>query len=73
MLDLDISTADAHALLTARDDDPDGVSRRRFLQLVGAGVGTGALTGLDGLLPAPIGRGRPDRSVLTMASSSSSA
>ena len=51
MLDPDISTADAHALLTARDDDPDGVSRRRFLQLVGAGVGTGALTGLDGLLP----------------------
>ena len=44
MLDHDIDTAPALALLTQRDNDPLGLSRRRFLQLVGLGVGAG-LTG----------------------------
>ena len=49
MLDPDISTADALRLLTvpAIDDldDPKGMDRRRFLQMMGYGVGAGALMG----------------------------
>ncbi len=43
MLDADISTRDALRLLTAPDNDPMRMGRRRFLQLVGMGVGAGAL------------------------------
>ena len=45
MLDPDISAVDALALLSVRDNDPTGYSRRRFLQMVGWGVGGGALLG----------------------------
>lgn len=45
MLDPDISTADALRLLTAPDNDPAGLDRRRFLQLMGWGVGAGAMLG----------------------------
>ena len=54
MLDHDIDTAPALALLTSRDNDPLSLSRRRFLQLVGLGVGAG-LTG-GSLLEALGGR-----------------
>lgn len=54
MLDRDIDTAPALALLTQRDNDPLSLSRRRFLQLVGLGVGAG-LTG-GSLLDALGGR-----------------
>ena len=54
MLDHDIDTAPALALLTTRDNDPLSLSRRRFLQLVGLGVGAG-LTG-GSLLEALGGR-----------------
>jgi uncharacterized protein (DUF1501 family) len=55
MLDPDISTQDALRLLTLRDqpDDPTGIDRRRFLQMVGWGVGAGALTGSLGELVLP--------------------
>ena len=59
MLDPDISTADALRLLTVPDRDPMRMGRRRFLQLLGMGVGAGALTGsLAGIgegWAAPIG------------------
>ena len=45
MLDPDISTADALRHLHFPDDDPGALDRRRFLQLVGLGVGAGALAG----------------------------
>ena len=47
MIDPDISTEDARRLLTVdeRDDSPLNMDRRRFLQLVGWGVGAGALVG----------------------------
>ncbi len=45
MLDPDISTADALRHLHVADVDPNALDRRRFLQLVGLGVGAGALTG----------------------------
>ena len=45
MLDPDISTADALRHLQVDDTDPNAFDRRRFLQLVGLGVGAGALTG----------------------------
>jgi len=45
MLDPDISTADALALLQVAETDPHALDRRRFLQLVGLGVGAGALVG----------------------------
>ncbi len=49
MIDPDISTADALRLLTVpaidRPDDPLGMDRRRFLQMMGYGVGAGALMG----------------------------
>ena len=45
MLDLDISARDAFAHLSIRDE-PSQIGRRRFLQLIGMGMGAGAL--LDG-------------------------
>ncbi|MFZ4718834.1 MAG: DUF1501 domain-containing protein [Ilumatobacteraceae bacterium] len=60
MLDQDISTRDALALLTSHDDGPMTLGRRRFLQMVGMGVGAGALAGTmagfdDAWAGAPIG------------------
>ncbi len=54
MLDPDISTDDALRLLTDPDNDPKGLDRRRFLQLMGWGVGAGAMLGGLGevLLPS---------------------
>lgn len=45
MLDPDISTADALGHLQFPESDPNVLDRRRFLQLVGLGVGAGALVG----------------------------
>ncbi len=45
MLDPDISTADALAHLRVAETDAHVLDRRRFLQLVGLGVGAGALAG----------------------------
>jgi uncharacterized protein (DUF1501 family) len=45
MLDSDISTADALRHLQVAESDPHALDRRRFLQLVGLGVGAGALAG----------------------------
>jgi uncharacterized protein (DUF1501 family) len=45
MLDPDISTADALAHLRTEETDAGVLDRRRFLQLVGFGVGAGALVG----------------------------
>ncbi|MDO8363848.1 MAG: DUF1501 domain-containing protein [Actinomycetota bacterium] len=53
MIDPDISTQDALRLLTTPDDDPRGLDRRRFLQLMGWGVGAGALAGGLGEVFAP--------------------
>ncbi len=50
MLDPDISTADALAHLQTVETDPGALDRRRFLQLVGLGVGAGALAGQAGSL-----------------------
>ncbi len=55
MLDNDISTTEALAHLHAPepidpDLDPHGMDRRRFLQLVGMGVGAGAVIGGSGSL-----------------------
>ncbi|HWM18422.1 MAG TPA: DUF1501 domain-containing protein [Ilumatobacteraceae bacterium] len=63
VLDRDIDTAPALAMLTSRDDDPFSLSRRRFLQLVGLGVGAGltggslleALGGRDSWAAPPVG------------------
>jgi uncharacterized protein (DUF1501 family) len=58
MLDPDISTQDALRLLTDPDNDPRGLDRRRFLQLMGWGVGAGAMMGglgevvLPGMMPS---------------------
>ena len=58
-LDPDISAEQALRLLSAPDDDPSGLDRRRFLQLMGWGVGAGALAGgLGELLPSGILPGR---------------
>src|SRR4051794_21062802 len=57
MLDRDISAREARALLSVRADasslTAEGLNRRRFLQMVGLGLGGGALIGniLPGLLP----------------------
>lgn len=56
MLNSDISTADAIRHLSIRENDPWAVDRRRFLQLIGMGIGAGALAGpgsslLDSVLP----------------------
>ena len=49
MLDQDISTGDALALLSQHDDDsPAGLDRRRFLRLVGMGLGAGTAGVLGG-------------------------
>lgn len=53
MLDPDISAADALRLLSDPDDDPTGLNRRRFLQMIGWGVGGGALLGTLGAGVAP--------------------
>ena len=45
MLDRDISTAQALAHLSQPETDPLSLDRRRFLQLVGMGVGAGAIAG----------------------------
>jgi uncharacterized protein (DUF1501 family) len=45
MLDPDISTEDAKRLLSLDDQSPAALDRRRFLQMVGWGVGGGALLG----------------------------
>ena len=60
MIDPDISTADALRLLTARDNiDAAGMDRRRFLQMMGWGVGAGALLGgLGEVLAADLLPGR---------------
>jgi uncharacterized protein (DUF1501 family) len=77
MLDPDISTAEALAHLSRLEQDAGRFDRRRFLQLVGMGVGAGAVAstggsllnlGLPGLDPAawaagPIG---PDDGVLVV-------
>ncbi|HTH06381.1 MAG TPA: twin-arginine translocation signal domain-containing protein, partial [Ilumatobacteraceae bacterium] len=45
-IDPDISAADARRLLSVREDDsPLTMDRRRFLQMVGYGVGAGAVLG----------------------------
>jgi uncharacterized protein (DUF1501 family) len=68
MLDSDISTADALRHLQVAESDPHALDRRRFLQLVGLGVGAGALAGpasslldlsLPGLDPAVWAAGPP--------------
>ena len=56
MRNSDISVRDAKALLSVRDDSiftQEGINRRRFLQMVGLGLGGGALLGniMPGLLP----------------------
>ena len=56
MLDPDISTADALRHLQVAENDRHALDRRRFLQLVGLGLGAGALAGptsslLDMALP----------------------
>ena len=45
MLDPDISTQQALAHLSRDEHDPNVLDRRRFLQLVGMGLGAGALAG----------------------------
>ncbi len=51
MLDPDISTADAlRQLSTPVADDPLSLDRRRFLQMVGAGLGAGVVAGTGGSL-----------------------
>lgn len=58
-LDADLSAREAVRLLTLPDDDPKGLDRRRFLQLMGWGVGAGALAGgLGELLPSGLLPGR---------------
>ena len=48
MLDPDISTADALAHLHVDEHDAHAIDRRRFLKLVGMGVGAGAALGANG-------------------------
>ena len=50
MLDPDISTADALAHLSRLETDPGRLDRRRFLQLVGMGLGAGAVASVGGSL-----------------------
>jgi uncharacterized protein (DUF1501 family) len=50
MLDTDISTTDALRLLHTTEVDPHAIDRRRFLQLVGMGVGAGLVSGPAGSL-----------------------
>jgi uncharacterized protein (DUF1501 family) len=53
MLDPDISTEDAKRLLSLDDQSPAALDRRRFLQMVGWGVGGGALMGGLGEMVLP--------------------
>src|SRR5262245_32346048 len=48
MLDPDISTEEALALLHLRESDPHMLDRRRFLQLIGMGLGAGLVAGSGG-------------------------
>ena len=50
MLNHDISTSDALAQLSQHDNDPSGHSRRRFLQMVGYGLGGVAIGTAGGTL-----------------------
>ena len=51
----ELDAVQARRRLTVRDDDPARLGRRRFLQLMGMGVGAGAALGaLDGLLPGGV-------------------
>ena len=50
MIDPDITAREAFAHLSVRDDPRSQIGRRRFLQLVGMGVGAGALLDGGGLL-----------------------
>jgi uncharacterized protein (DUF1501 family) len=50
MPDIDISTADAVRLLHRAETDPHALDRRRFLQLVGMGMGAGLIGGASGSL-----------------------
>ena len=50
MLDPDISTADALRHLSVEEHDPLAVDRRRFLQLIGMGVGAGVIASHGGSL-----------------------
>lgn len=50
MLDPDISTRDALRLLQVAETDPHALDRRRFLQLVGMGLGAGIVAGAEGSL-----------------------
>jgi uncharacterized protein (DUF1501 family) len=50
MLDPDISTADALRHLSVTERDPSAIDRRRFLQLIGMGVGAGVIASHGGSL-----------------------
>jgi uncharacterized protein (DUF1501 family) len=50
MLDPDISTADALRHLSVEERDPLAIDRRRFLQLIGMGVGAGVIASHGGSL-----------------------
>ncbi len=50
MLDPDISTADALRHLLSAETDPFAIDRRRFLQLIGMGVGAGLIASNGGSL-----------------------
>jgi uncharacterized protein (DUF1501 family) len=50
MLNHDISTADALAQLSFRDDGPNGYNRRKFLQMIAMGAGGAALGSIGGPL-----------------------
>jgi uncharacterized protein (DUF1501 family) len=59
MLDADISTADALRHLHREEADPHALDRRRFLQLLGMGVGAGLVPGGAGALLDSLGLDRP--------------
>ena len=65
MLDPDISARDAFALLSTRQAAPTGMDRRRFLQMVGLGVGGATL--LDMVGAEAMSRLLPDRSGTAVA------
>lgn len=57
MLDPDIATGDAVRLLHRDEADPHAIDRRRFLQLIGMGVGAGLVSGGTGTLLDGLGFG----------------
>ena len=57
MLDPDISTTEAVRLLHHAETDPHSIDRRRFLQLIGMGVGAGLVSGGTGSLLDGLGFG----------------